>query len=520
MTYRSFIRPPKADEQFLSHWSLPQGPDRDMAVRDRLARLSCQLYTPYPWKAPLAAGLEPWENPRIPAGYTYFAQFVAHDCVQSNVPTAAARAGEPGARNVRSSRLALDTLYGAGFDACAHASRALGNSARRLSKLPLGRVQDTRGPGRTCPFRDVARAPAADSASLSEVLLADDRNDNNVIVSQLTVLFSLFHNAIVDALAAAEPPPSTTDSYRHEARLFTEARRICTETYRRLIERDLMRRLLHPAVYERYSTQRCQFMDSSETVPREFPLIFRFGHSMVRPHYQFNDVYGRREELPDVLLTNSRGRPWRMPLDESWVVQWSRFFPCGEARPNLSRRIGPAFSPALVSDQVFASIDATECVGLAYRDLLQGTACAVWSVPALIAEVRRHVPGIVGGSRLRDDAAYREQALGAWLSSRDRGMPSALIGDLSRDPPLPLFVLLEAAHDCEGMHLGALGSLLVAEVVFKALRSDEPAPGASGSGVGNDPHAAAATREIDTMADLAKFVARSYQAAELPVPFV
>jgi hypothetical protein len=116
-------------------------------------------------------------------------------------------------------------------------------------------------------------------------------------------------------------------------------------------------------------------------VTREFLQTLRFGHAMVRPHYRVNDLYERREELIDVLLTTSRGRPWRLPLDETWAVTWSKFFALSEARPNASRRIGPSFSADLMSGQVFESIDDTGCVGLAYRDLVSGRALACGPFP-------------------------------------------------------------------------------------------------------------------------------------------
>ncbi len=36
------------------------------------------------------ATIEHWENPRIPSGYTYLLQFVAHDLVHSAIPLSVA----------------------------------------------------------------------------------------------------------------------------------------------------------------------------------------------------------------------------------------------------------------------------------------------------------------------------------------------------------------------------------------------------------------------------------------------
>jgi hypothetical protein len=51
-------------------------------------------------------------------------------------------------------------------------------------------------------------------------------------------------------------------------------------------------------------------------------------------------------------------------------------------------------------------------------------------------------------------------------------LTAADIETLSNDPPLPFFVLFEAMQQPEGgRHLGPLGSILVAEVIFGALAS-------------------------------------------------
>ena len=55
------------------------------------------------------------------------------------------------------------------------------------------------------------------------------------------------------------------------------------------------------------------------------------------------------------------------------------------------------------------------------------------------------------------------------------GLTSEDIETLANDPPLPFFILFEAMQQphSEGMHLGPLGSIIVSEVIFGALASDE-----------------------------------------------
>jgi hypothetical protein len=519
MTYRSFIRSPLPEERFLANWRLPHGTDADHFVRDRLARLSRQLLLPYRWAGSLAITTENWENPGISSGYTYFAQFVAHDCVQSTTPTSALRIDGRPDRNYRSKTLELDTIYGAGFDGCRHSQREHSGNNQNASKFTLGRMQDTRTVEARCPARDLPRVSSGRAS-----LVVDDRNDNNAVISQMAVLFMMLHNMIVDALE--DKILHSPKQLGKEASLYVIARWICIDVYQRLIAKDLMKKLLHPAIYAKYSSDSVQFVDRNQGtfVPIEFPLALRFGHSMVRPNYRFNDVYGRREELIDVLLTTSRGRPWRLPLDESWAISWSRFFPISDSQPNLSRRIGPSFSADLISDVVFGEIDGTNCPGIAYRDLLQCVFSPVWSISALIDQVRQLAPELAGLSRLFDDASYRESAIGRWLDL-DRGatgLSSAAIEDFSKDIPLTMYVLFEAAHESDGRHLGVLGSLLISEVIFKAFqeRRAEPAPW-----VGKDQFNAieavtSQTNQINTMPDLVKFLSNQDSRASLMVPFI
>ena len=51
------------------------------------------------------------------------------------------------------------------------------------------------------------------------------------------------------------------------------------------------------------------------------------------------------------------------------------------------------------------------------------------------------------------------------------GLTAEDIETLANDPPLPLFILFEAMRQprAEGLHLGPLGSIIVAEVIFGAL---------------------------------------------------
>jgi hypothetical protein len=298
-----------------------------------------------------------------------------------------------------------------------------------------------------------------------------------------------------------------------------------TSIYHAVIAKDMMRRVLHPAVYAAYSGPNPRFMDHASDpasapgewqIPFEFSHgAFRFGHAMVRPEYRINDL--SEHDLNNTLEKNSINEPVNMPLDETWMVQWSRFFEIDGSRPNFSRRIGPYLSDGLGNDHIFPAFDATERVGLLYRDLLGATLAGMWSVDALIAEIAARRPDFVAQSRMLDDRAFRVAQLRQWLTSASAaygGLTDADVETLSNDPPLPFFVLFEAMQQpAQGFHLGLLGSIIVAEVIFGALAMARPhekfGPLAEPSGRHYPTDVFAGVPDIECMARLAEFTAET-----------
>ncbi len=215
--------------------------------------------------------------------------------------------------------------------------------------------------------------------------------------------------------------------------------------------------------------------DDGWQIPIEFSHgAFRFGHAMVRPEYQINDL--SNHDLNNTLEKSSANDPVNMPLDSSWIVRWSRFFEIDGSRPNFSRRIGPYLSDGLGNDQIFPAFDETDRVGLLYRDLFGAAIAGMWSVDALIAEIAVRRPHFINMSRLLADRAWRVSQIREWLASAPvyGGLTADDIETLSNDPPLPFFILFEAMHQREtrGMCLGPLGSIIVSEVIFGALHSE------------------------------------------------
>ena len=500
--FRHFLGTPNPSQRFRAFGIDPlSSPAVLPQLRGLMYRLSRRMDARIHWPHQDRSA-ENWENPFIPSGYTYLLQFVAHDLVHSAIPLSVAGGLGGGTANARRTPLRLETLFGSGPVGSPHIYALDAPNDDRRTKLRLGRMRWKENEPKTgCPFRDIARTRAENvtgidrsiagvRVALTEALVADPRNDDHAVMSQLTALFALLHNGLVDVIRRQEDEAAPSGRFGAAYKRFLCARDALTAIYHNILRKDLMRRVIHPAVYAAYDRPVPDFIDGPTSaeglaigdweIPFEFSHgAFRFGHAMVRPEYQINDL--SLHDLNITLEKTSANDPANMPLDETWMVQWSRFFEINGSTPNLSRRIGPHLSDGLGNDQIFPAFDQTERVGLLYRDLLGAGLAGMWSVDALIAEIGNRRPHFIGMSRLLADRGYRVNQLREWLAAEPAygALAAADIETLSNDPPLPFFILFEAMHQSqtEGLHLGLLGSIIVSEVIFGALASDPRAAG-------------------------------------------
>ncbi|HUB11379.1 MAG TPA: peroxidase family protein [Acetobacteraceae bacterium] len=508
------------------------------AARGAMARLAQAMPGDAGWAATLKAGVAADDNPFIPAGYTYLLQFAAHDLVQSAMPFWAAADLGVDSANCRSRGLMLDALYGGGPIACPAAFEpppgGSANEDEDRTFLRLGRVAPIPGGAGACPVRDLARVnvekpfvgtsrpPGAtivgDSDSVNfpsahTIELADERNDDSVILSQLTVLFSLAHNII-----AAKVQP-----VRAEAR-FAYARAAMLSIYHSIIRYDLLQRLLHPAIWQALNARNPDsehWLWRQPGLPLEFSHgAFRVGHAMVRSSYLLNDMLDL-QDVTDVIGHNKNfAGGLRTPMEANWVVQWSRFFDLG-GTPNYARRIGASRS-SLDFRNLFPNANGASPDGITFRDLLSAAAARTWSVDAMITTIMQRSPGLIPPGWMFANAALRRSAINQWLSSKPTAgnLTAADIAMLSNDPPLPLFVLLEAGLDpnVQGQCMGVLGSIVVGDVMFRRLAMERPRVEmlrtAAQTALPDD--LAKAVGGVDSMPKLVRFVAQFGDVAEAP----
>jgi hypothetical protein len=512
-------------------------------LRKLMHRLSRRMDAEIYWPPHGNALAEHWENPIIPSGYTYLLQFVAHDMVHSAIPLSVAGTLGAGTANARRVPLRLETLYGSGPVGSPHIYALDAPNDDRRTKLRLGRMRwKEKEPASGCPFRDIARTGAENvtgidrsiagmRVALTEALVADPRNDDHAVMSQLTALLALLHNSLIDHVRRQETGDGPNARFGAAYRRFLCVREAVTLIYHNILRNDLLRRLIHPSIYAAYAGVGPSFIDRPDQdtatgdwqIPFEFSHgAFRFGHAMVRPEYNINDL--SNQDLYNTLEKTSANDPVNMPLDETWMIRWSHFFEINGSKPNYSRRIGPYLSDGLGNDQIFPAFDETERVGLLYRDLLGSGIAGMWSVDALIAEIAARRPQFIAMSRLLFDRSYRVSQLREWLAAAPAygALTAEDIETLSNDPPLPFFILFEAMlqPNAEGLRLGPLGSLIASEVIFGALAGDPRSSGGSSladqlAELSRENYPANVFRDIPDISSMAQLVEFVTEIAEL-----
>jgi Animal haem peroxidase len=404
-----------------------------------------------------AAGTEDegFDGP-IPAGYTYLGQFIDHDITFDPV-SSLQRLNDPDAlHDFRTPRFDLDSLYGSGpnndpylYDPAVddgHSSLLIGANGNGEPDLP----------------RNVL-PPSAAGLPQGRALIGDPRNDENVIVSQLQLLFLRFHNKVVEQVRADNPGLSGEQ-------LFEEAQRLVRWHYQWIVVNDFARRVCGDAVIDDilprdpqeqlrrdgyvtaagavalprirlrfYRWQRDPFM------PVEFSVAaYRFGHSMIRPDYRLNT------QIPNEIPIFSAGelqdehqdlRGFR-PLASGWTIDWTFFFDLGTANLQHARLIDTKLAAPL------ADVPGTTVPhALARRNLRRGKAL-----------------GLPSGQRIARAMAITPMD--------DASLGISDISDQFIDSAPLWFYILKEAEAGGGGQLGPVGGRIVAEVLLGLLKGD------------------------------------------------
>ncbi len=370
----------------------------------------------------------------IPAAYTYFGQFLTHDMTKLRI-------NDSGTINMRSAGLDLDTLFG---ELPPDLPNPV-NDPLTVGGISIGRAIDG-------GYDDLPRAETGEAA------IPDRRNDNNIAVAQLHVLFCKFYQTV----------------YR-TVRSEVEAKHIVRSYYQWLILNDFMPRLVDAVTYRDIVENGCILLNNkSFLVPIEFAAaFFRIGHSMIRPQYRWSSFSNAR--LSQILDLADK------PLDAKWVINWRDFLDVD--RPdNVTQNYASSLdtflagtlsklSSSLIDDRIYAPHG--QSFRLSEQTLLRGHYLELPPAQPLFYDLWDRLKA--GGGALPEPATPLRRsnlAASSYLPLKEflateTGKP------FLEKTPLYLYALAEAEVRGSRQQLGPFGGRVVGETLMRAVMTAE-----------------------------------------------
>ncbi|MBX2817060.1 MAG: hypothetical protein KTR24_13725 [Saprospiraceae bacterium] len=440
----------------------------------------------------------------IPAGYTYLGQFIDHDITLEPFSSVDSVQVPSQTLNMRTPCLDLDSLYGGG----PAVSRHLYDHGPNLSlqvrglKFLLGENRNV-GPGG--PHTSVGAIGVPSDFDLPRTsdrtaIIGDPRNDENLFVSQLHHAFLKFHNRVVDQL-------SLEGVSRDE--LFDRARETVTHHYQWIVVHDFLRRILvDKLLADVFDDENLIFFPQRANnqnpfrLPVEFTVgAYRFGHSMVRDKYDFNNNF--RDALTNNSFLNAFNfvSRQRLPVFSNWVIDWNRFFDTGitfgdDFKINMAMKIDTNMAlsleslPSDLNEQAPGSSSMPNFKAiLASRNLRRGLAFKLPSGQAvsrkcnlqpmqslkdlLSQKVKLTINRLVPKNDIPKELRLAKVPFERPLKILDRKLLLFLTNkELARKTPLWYYVLREAETKGKGNQLGPCGGRIIAETFYRMLKDD------------------------------------------------
>lgn len=414
----------------------------------------------------------------LPAGYTYFGQFIDHDVTFDAIEFA--KDIDPGGMSEdeltqrRSPSLDLDSLYGNEWPKVRSDLFESDGLTFRLgptTSIPEGIPG---GPLESFPGFDVPRDQGG------KAIIGDPRNDENLIVQQLHLAFLKFHNRVASVLRQSAPSEPADI-------VLLRTRELVTLHYQWLVIEDFVRRVVLPETFTSVlgvpsllgaTTVAPKLLIfpvvGSETppMPLEFSAAaYRFGHTIVRERYGWNrifpnsgfDLFFRFTEL-----SGDVGSPGLETFPSNWIADWRRMFPLEDAGVPINRAVvalnrARSFDPHLapVLGNLPKSGSGTDKVNLAVRNLIRGSRVRLPSGQDIAKAI------VLAG-----DPTAAPMTPEQILSGLPAGMQKALTDhELHIKSPLWFYILREAQVKGASQRLGPVGSRIVLETFVGLVRA-------------------------------------------------
>ena len=405
------------------------------------------------------------DNPTMTAGVTFFGQFLDHDITLDKKSDLMKKANPKKTVNFRTAAFDLDSLYGNGPDGSPEIyDKSTGFIKFLVEAIPGSEAVSRNGATRYDLPRDVN----------GEAIVAESRNDENIILSQFHLAMLKFHNAVTDQLIG---------QYGHDRsqadKIFKEAQQsvrwhcqwiilneflpltIGQSRVNAILAKTLMTYdLKDPDNY--HEVGHGKHAIKTPRIPVEFSVAaYRFGHSQIRPSYRVNfGPTGGSPFFAFVFDDSIDGNP-ADPADMRGGVRaprrfidWQTFFNFGDGLFRPNKRIDSKLSsPLFLLPGVKSALPGMPNDGeqsLASRNLMRHVNFGIPSGQAIAKKINVQA---LTKEQLADVASY----------------------GLDESTPLWYYILKEAEIMESGLRMGPVGSHIVGEVFVGLLKGDQTA---------------------------------------------
>ncbi|MEL7534282.1 MAG: peroxidase family protein [Bacteroidota bacterium] len=370
------------------------------------------LYVPEQKLQKLAARMVEYsrclDSTHISNGQSIFSQFLAHDMTfESSSKLRSFHDPSVPLQNDRSFNLDLDCVYGQWTQDFLY-------DAQDRSKLLLGEKYSDLECGYF--WTDLQRN------AQHKAIIPDARNDENVIVSRMQVLFIDFHNKVVDVVRK--------ETGAHN--VFQAARKRVIWHYQWLILQEFLQEVMEKDIYDDIYQNGSTYFCHPSGLPLEFTgAAFRVGHSQTREENRIN-----AETVAGLFELGAFEK-----MDQ--YLDWRYMFDFGDGCVQMAKKIDSKIAKAF-HNIPFIRTDRPIERSLPYRNLRRG---------------------IVYGLPSGEDIAKRMSIVPIVIPEKE---------DLEMSgTPLWFYILKEAEILHDGERLGPVGSRLIGEVFMTVMREDD-----------------------------------------------
>ena len=394
-------------------------------------------------------------NPNMTAGVTFFGQFLDHDLTLALKAPLLENTKPRQTTNFRTAEFDLDSVYGNGPTGSPELYDASSGDIKFKVEAISGSEQVSRkGAQRFDLPRD----------GNNNAIIADSRNDENLLISQFHLAMLKFHNAVVDRLRA-----DPTNASRSDQEIFKEAQQQVRWHYQWIVLNEFLPLTIGQDRVDEILRNGPQFyrvhdrtQDSIFRSPRREPLIpvefavaaYRFGHSQIRPSYRANFGPADGSEffafVFDPTLDDMRGGK-RAPHR---FIDWQTFFKFDSVNFRPNKRIDTKLStplfllPGSPPGPTGPGLPTDGVQSLASRNLIRHVN---FGIPSGQAIARVMGAPVLTPAQLAELAPFK----------------------MDQSTPLWYYILKEAEVLEQGLRLGPVGGRIVGEVFIGLLKADK-----------------------------------------------